>query len=126
MREVRTEGGREGGKERREGGGEREEKDGGGGGGRRPLGKSRRTDTDGFQGGITCRGGDVAGGGDDPEGEGGVLGIWAGGISVEILSLILHCRLAAIQLHEVLHGSGKVAVPVPPPSRPSCSSSLQP
>ena len=72
-----------GGKERREGGGERENKDGGGGGGRRPLGKIRQTDADGVQGGQTCRGGGVAGGGDDNEGEGGVSGNRAGGSSVE-------------------------------------------
>ena len=93
-----------GGKERGEGGGERENKDGDGGGGRRPLSKSRGTDADGFQGGQTCRGGDVAGGGDDTEGEGGVSGNRAGGSSMEILTLILHRRLAAIKLHDVLHG----------------------
>ena len=30
-----------------------------------------------------CRGGDMAGGGDGAEGEGGVSGNWAGGSSVE-------------------------------------------
>ena len=63
-----------GGKERGYGGGEGKIKDGDVGGGRRPLGESRGTDADGFQGGQTCRRGNVAGGGDDTEGEGGDFG----------------------------------------------------
>ena len=73
-----------GGKERGEGGGAGENEDGDGGVGRRPMGESRGVDTDGVQGRQPGRRGDVADGGDDTQGEGGVSGNRAGGSNMEI------------------------------------------
>ena len=58
--------------------------DGDGGVGRRNMGESRGVDADGVQGRQPGRIGDVADGGDDTQGEGGVSGNRAGGSNMEI------------------------------------------
>ena len=62
-----------------------------------------------------------------PKGKREFRGIGLVEVTWKLLTIILHRRLTTgIKLHDVLHGSGKVAVPGRPPSRPSYSSSLQP
>ena len=61
-----------------------------------------------------------------PNGKGEFWGIGLVEVIWKLLTLILHRRLAAIKLHDVLHGFREVAVPVRPPLRPSCFSSLPP
>ena len=76
-----------GGKEIGDGRGEGESEDGDGGGGRRPMGESCRVDADGVQGRQPGRRGDVADGGYDTQGEGGVSGNRAGESNMEITNI---------------------------------------
>ena len=59
------------------------------------------------------------------KGKGDYQGIGLVEVLWKVVAVILNCRLTSpITFHDVLYGFGQVAVWGPPPSRPSCYSSL--